>query len=102
MNKDKNIFDVITEYAVNEGLNGILQQDSEYQRIQREMDELIEKFHELNLPKDQCLLVDRLVSSHTESGCCYGKIAYQQGMMNDGCCTIFRRVGVFQVREWMK
>ena len=57
---EKSIFDVITEYATNEGLNGILLQDSEYQRIQCEIDELIEKFHELNLPKEQCLLVDRM------------------------------------------
>lgn len=91
---EKSIFDVITEYATNEGLNGILLQDSEYQRIQCEIDELIEKFHELNLPKEQCLLADRLVSSHTECGCCYGKIAYQQGFRD--CASLLMEMGLIK------
>ena len=90
----KDIFDVITEYAVNEGLNDILFQDNEYQRIQREMDELIEQFHELNLPKEQNLLVDRLVSSHTDCGCCYGRIAYQQGMRD--CASLLLEMGLIK------
>lgn len=94
MNMDKNIFDVITEYAINERLNGILQQDSEYQRIQREMDELIEKFHELNLPKEQFLLVDRLVSSHTECGALYGRVTYQQGMRD--CASLLVEMGLIK------
>ena len=91
---DKNIFDVITEYAVNERMDGILLQDSEYQRIQREMDELIEKFHELNLSKEQNLLVDKLVSAHTESGCYYGRVAYQKGMRD--CVSLLLNMGLIK------
>lgn len=91
---DKNIFDVITEYAINERLNDILQQDSEYQRVQHEMDELIEKFHELNLPKEQCLLVDRLVSSHTECGALYGRVTYQAGFRD--CVSLLLEIGLIK------
>jgi hypothetical protein len=90
----KDIFEVLTEYAINERLNDILQQDSEYQRVQREMDELIEQFHELRLPEEQNLLVDRLVSSHTESGCCYGRIAYRQGMRD--CTSLLVEMGLIK------
>ena len=90
----KDIFEVITEYAVNEGMDGIILQDSEYQKIQREMDELIEKFHELNLSREQNLLVDRLVSSHTESGCCYGRIAYKCGMRD--CVSLLLEMGLIK------
>lgn len=91
---DKSILEVITEYAVNDGLNSILQQDSEYQRIQHEMDELIEKFQELNLPKEQCLLVDRLVSSHTECGALYGRMTYQQGFRD--CASLLVEIGMIR------
>lgn len=90
----KDIFEVLTEYAVNERLDDILLNDIEYQKIQREMDELIEQFHELSLPKEQNLLVDRLVSSHTESGCCYGRIAYRQGMRDS--VSILLKMGLIK------
>ncbi len=54
---DKNIFDVITEYAVNEAVNSTLLQNGEYKRIQAEINSLTDGFDKMNLPKEQRLEV---------------------------------------------
>ncbi len=89
---DKNIFEVITEYGTNERLSSVLLQDNEYQELQSEVADSISKFNELDLTKEQRLIVDRLVSSHTASGCCYGRIAYQQGMRD--CASVLVEMGL--------
>jgi len=91
---DKNIFEILTEYAVNEKLSDILLQDDGYQKVQDEIKDALEKFYGLNLPKEQCLIVDRLVSSHTASGCCYGRVAYQQGIRD--CALLLREMGLIK------
>ena len=87
---DKNIFDVLIDNAVNERLNNILLQDNEYQKIQQEIDNLIEQCNMLNLPKEQWLIVDRLVSAHTDCGSYYGRITYQQGFRD--CASLLREM----------
>ena len=69
---EDNIFDIITNYSVNEGINKILLGDEEYIKIQKEIDEQIKQYKQLGLTKEQYLAVDRLVSAHTASGACYG------------------------------
>ena len=44
-----NIFDIITNYSVNEGINKILLGDEEYIKIQKEIDELIKQYKQLSL-----------------------------------------------------
>lgn len=58
--EERSVFEVITDYAVNERIKILL------------------LFEELNLDKEQRLIVDRLVSLHTESGALYGRVTYQQ------------------------
>ena len=60
-----NIFDIITNYSVNEGINKILLEDEEYRKIQKEIDEKIKRYKQLGLTKEQRLEVDRLISAHT-------------------------------------
>lgn len=60
MAEERSVFEVITGYAVNERIKILL------------------LFEELNLDKEQRLIVDRLVSLHTESGALYGRVTYQQ------------------------
>lgn len=79
MTGEKNIFEVVTDYSVNERINEILLEDEQYQDIQRQIDNQIGLFDGLNLDKEQKLIVDRLVSLHTESGALYGRMTYQQG-----------------------
>ncbi len=87
---DKNIFEILTDNALNERFDNIILQDEQYQKIQNEIRDSTSKFDELNLPKEQRLIVDRLISSHTESGCYYGRIAYQRGIRD--CALLLREM----------
>lgn len=62
MAEERSVFEVITDYAVNERIKILL------------------LFEELNLDKEQRLIVDRLVSLHTESGALYGRVTYQSAV----------------------
>lgn len=84
---EKDIFEILTEYAINKRLDAVLLKDQEYQEAQKEISSLTEQFKQLELPKEQRLIVDRLMSSYMESGCCYGKTAYQQGL-KDGALLL--------------
>ena len=89
---EKSIFEVITEYAVNEGLNCNIQQNDEYKQIQEKIDDLTNEFDELGLPKEQRSIVDRLISSYNESGAFYGKMTYQQGFRD--CAALLVEIGM--------
>ena len=87
---DKNIFEILIDNAINERLDEILLQDKEYQEIQDKINNLSEQLYKLELPDDQLLIVDRLISSYTEIGCYYGKITYQQGFKD--CALLLREM----------
>lgn len=97
---DKNIFEVITDYAVNEGMCHILKQDDEYKQIQEKIDNLTIKFDEFGLPKEQRLLVDRLLDSYNESGAYYGKMTYQRGFKD--CAALLVEIGVIKDGKGVK
>ncbi|MDE5598513.1 MAG: hypothetical protein K2J04_11890 [Lachnospiraceae bacterium] len=78
----KSIFNIMEEYSINEGLDNISLQDEEYIKIQDKIAAQREEFDRLNLTKEQCLIVDRLLSAHTESGAVYGKLAYRKGFQD--------------------
>lgn len=90
----KSIFEVITDYAVNEGLSRVLQQSDEYGRIQKKMNDATSEFEALCLTKEQRLIVDRLLSSYNESGAHYGKITYQQGFRD--CVSLLLEIGMIR------
>ena len=79
---EKNIFDAMADYSINEGMDSFLLQNEEYIKIQDKIAEQREQFDRLNLTKEQCLVVGRLLSVHTESGAIYGKMAYKQGFQD--------------------
>lgn len=91
---EKNIFEAITEYAVNEGINCIIQQNDEYKQIQKKIDDLTNEFDKLGLPKEQRLIVDRLLTSYNESGAFYGKMTYQQGFRD--CAALLVEIGMIK------
>lgn len=64
----KNIFDIISEYSINEGLDSVLLQDKEYMKIQNKISEQGKQFDKLDLTGEQRLIIDRLICSYTESG----------------------------------
>lgn len=79
---EKNIFDIVTDYSINEGMDSLLLQNEEYVRIQDKIAEQGEQFDKLNLTKEQNFIVDRLLSAHMESGAIYGKMAYRKGFQD--------------------
>lgn len=91
---DKNIFEVLTDNAINERLNDILLQDKEYQKIQEEISNLIEQCNMLKFPKEQRLIIDKLVSAHTDCGSYYGRITYQQGFRD--CALLLREMEIIK------
>ena len=87
---DKNIYEILIENATNEYMDSVLLHDDEYKKIQDKISELTEQIDKFDLSKEQRLIMDRLISAHTASGCCYGRIAYQQGIRD--CALLLRKM----------
>ena len=64
----KDIFEVLTEYAVNESVNIILLPKEEYKQIQNKIDSLTDELDKFILPKELKELIDSLISSYIENG----------------------------------
>lgn len=77
--KKKNIFDVIMEHSVDDGLDEMLLQDEEYMQIQKKIAEQTGQLDRQEFTREQRLMIDRLVCAYTESGAFYGKMTYRQG-----------------------
>lgn len=91
---ESKIFDIITDYSVNEGINKILLEDEEYAGIQKEIDGQIEQYKKLGLTREQRLTVDRLISAHTASGACYGRMTYRKGFQD--CVSLLQEIGLIR------
>lgn len=90
----KNILDVITEYSINEGIDKILLRNEEYLKIQNKIAVLERQFDDLNLTKEHRLIIDRLISAHTESGAVYGKMTYGKGVQD--CAALLLEMGLLK------
>ena len=94
---EKSIFEMITDYAVNEGVNAAIQQNDEYRQIQKKINHLTSDFHELSLPEEQRLIIDDLLDCYNESGAHYGKMTYQQGFKD--CVSLRVEIGIIGDRR---
>ncbi|MBP3477338.1 MAG: hypothetical protein J6K48_13650 [Lachnospiraceae bacterium] len=94
MAEEKDIFEIIIENSVNERMDNILLENEEYIKIQNKIDEQIERFNELDLDREQRLVVDRLVSFYTESGALYGRMTYKQGFMD--CVSLLQKINLIK------
>ena len=90
----RSILEVITGYAINEGLSHILQQDEEYKQIMQKIDSLTEELDAFALSKEQRLTVDRLISAYNEDGAHYGRMTYQQGFRD--CAALLVEIGLIK------
>ncbi len=91
---EKSIFDVITEYAINESVNTTLLSKEEYKQIQNKIDSLAGELDKFILPKELKVFIDRLISSYIENGALYGRMTYQQGMRD--CATLLGEMGLIK------
>ena len=89
---EKSILEVITGYAINEGLSPALQQDGEYRQIVQKINSLTEELDAFALSKEQRLTVDRLISAYNEDGAHYGRMTYQQGFRD--CVALLLEIGL--------
>lgn len=90
----KKVSEIITDHSVNEEMNAILFQNKEYMEIQEEIDKQLEQFKEMDLTKEQRLIVDELLSSYTASGACYGRLTYQKGFQD--CVSLLQEIGLIK------
>ena len=93
--KEKRLFDVITGYAVNEGLDEVLQQNEEYIKIQKRIEEQAEQLDRQYFSKEQRLMIDKLVCVHTENGAFYGRMTYKKGFKD--CICLLRDLEMLKV-----
>ena len=88
----KSIFEVITEYGMDEGVNDMLMKNEEYGKIKEKEERLAREVDGFGLTEEQRLTLDRLISSCNESGALYGKMTYQQGVRD--CAALLLEIGM--------
>lgn len=93
--KEKSLFDVITGYSVNEGLDETLQKEEEYVRIQKEIDEQEGQLDRQSFTKEQRQMIDRLVCAHVECGAFYGRMTFKKGFKE--CIYLLRELEMLKV-----
>lgn len=91
---EKNIFEILTENAINERLDDTILRDSAYRKVQKKIDHLMEQFEKLDISKEQRLIIDRLITAHIECGSCYGRVTYQQGLRD--CALLLKEMGLIK------
>ena len=88
----KSLFNELVIMATNERLDNILNKDKGFLEVQEKVARAIKLFEELELPEEQKLIVDRMVSAHNESGAYYGRMAYKQGIYD--CVELLKEMGI--------
>lgn len=88
------LFHVITEYATNKKIDNIVLQDEEYMKVQGTIEQYLAQLHELDLPKEQKALIDRLISAYNESAAYYGKVCYREGFCD--CVSLLKEIKVIE------
>ena len=91
---DKNIFEILTEDAINERLDDTLLRDKKYRKISNKINNYAEQLNKLGLSKEQLLIIDKLISTHIESGYCYGRVTYQQGIRD--CALLLSKMNLLK------
>ena len=69
----------LMDLRVNEGLDGIIRTDEEYQEICRRSSEYLDRLDMMGLPQEVRSLIDRHASEQNALGARYGALAYLLG-----------------------
>ena len=94
-NEKENVKHERGNYTFNERMAKILQNNEQYQEVQSQIGDQMLLFDELNLDKEQWLIVDRLLSLHAQSGALYGRITYQQGYKD--CVALLQAINLIKL-----
>ena len=90
----KTVFGIIVEQFINERLDDIMMQDTEYIKLQDELWKEKERFDMLNLTESQHSVIEKLISIHIKVIELYGKKAYGQGFQD--CVSMLQEIGVIR------
>ncbi len=91
---EENIFEAVTDYAINERMSKMLLGNRQYQKLQKRIDKQFELFDKLKLDRKQWLVIDSLLSLYAENGALYGRITYQQGYKD--CVVMLQAMGLIK------
>jgi hypothetical protein len=86
------IFEILTEYAVNEGMDEDVLENEDYRKAQSAIKDLSEQLDGQGFTQEQRHMIDRFACAYNESGACYGRIAYQKGFRD--CVQLLRETGL--------
>lgn len=92
---EKDFFEMLTEYFINERLGDILMKDERYVKLQNEAWEHIEQLEKNpDMDEGQYMAVKALLILHIRSIDLYAETAYEYGFRD--CISIFRKLGLFK------
>lgn len=91
---DKDVFDFLVEQFINEKLDDIMMQDTEYTKLQDEIWEEKEKCDQLDLSETERQIVENLLSLHIKTIELYGKKAYEHGLID--CVSLLQKIDVIK------
>lgn len=91
---DKDVFDSLVEQFINEKLDDIMMQDTEYIKLQEEIWKEWEMFDKLNLSEIQRSVIENLISLHIKVIELYSKKAYGQGFGD--CISVLQEIGMIR------
>ena len=83
---DTKIFDMLYSYLEEQSDNNIhsqLNADSEYQNALEEECNLYQQYENLNLPEEQCTVIENWVDAVTATNSTYSAVIFRMGMQ---CC----------------
>ena len=90
----KDVFDMITEYFINERLGDILMQDEGYVQLQKEIGERMEQLEMSGMEEGQYHSVEELLLLHIRSIDFYAKKAYEYGFRD--CISILMKLNLIK------
>lgn len=85
MEKDNNIFEVLTNIATGERLDATLFGDAAYQKARNEVDGISAQVKGYGFTEGEMQMIDGLVCAYISQGICCMKAAYRQGFKDCAC-----------------
>lgn len=83
---DPEIFDLLYTHLEERTVNSVrdnLNSDADYQDSMTKECELYQKYESLNLPKEQCRIIEELTDAITARNAAYSAVVFRMGMQ---CC----------------
>lgn len=92
---EKDAFEMMEEYFINERLGDILMQDEGYVKLQKEMGEHMERLEMSGMDEDLLHSVQEFLLLHIRSIDFYAKKAYEYGFRD--CISILARLDLINI-----